>query len=194
VQAVSLQNLSLVLAWLGRLEEGRAVAKRSVALFGAQSDVRMLAASLCYLGRIELQLGMADEAQRNVRAALEASGEHPPVRAQALSGLAAIELATGRAEDALEHARQAKAILDSPTGVEEGHVLIRLVHAEALRGTGDLAAAGAAIDEAKERLLESAQKISDPTLAHSFLDNVPENARTLELARKWLGPDATLAT
>jgi tetratricopeptide (TPR) repeat protein len=183
-----------VLAWLGRLEEARAVAKRSVAEFGAQSDVRMLAASLCYLARIELQLGMSDEALDNARAALEASGEHPPVRAQALAGIAAIELAMGRAGDALQHAQQAKSILDSPAGVEEGHVLIRLVHAEALRATGDLPAAHAAIDEAKERLLESAQRISDPTLAHSFLDNVPENARTLELARKWLGPDITLVT
>jgi tetratricopeptide (TPR) repeat protein len=187
VVATALQNLGLVLAWVGRLEEGRDVEKRSVNEFSSQSDVRLLSASLSYLARIELRLGSHADALQDAQAALDASVEHPSVRAQALSTLAEIDLALGRPADALQAAQRAKAILDSPAGVEDGHVLIRLVYAEGLHGTGDLAGARAAIEEARTRLLEAASKISDPALARSFLDNVPENARTLELARQWLG-------
>jgi eukaryotic-like serine/threonine-protein kinase len=194
VEAGARQALSLVLAGLGRLEEGRDVAARSVVEFEAQSDRRMLSAALSYLARIELRLGGIDEALTHVRAAVDAGAEHPAMRALALATLAEIELAERRPTDALHAARQAKAILDSPAGVEEGHVLIRLVHAEALHDTGALPEAHRAIDEARASLLVAAGKISDPALARSFVENVSENARTLELARQWLDPaDRTVA-
>ncbi|WP_437940975.1 hypothetical protein [Sorangium sp. So ce341] len=52
---------------------------------------------------------------------------------------------------------------------------------------GDQRRALAAIAEARARLLASAAKIGDPELRRSFLDDVREHARTLELARAWLG-------
>jgi tetratricopeptide (TPR) repeat protein len=193
VEAAARQNLSLVLAGLGRLEEGRDAAERSVVEFEAQSDMRMAALSHCYLARIEIRLGHEPQALEHVRAAVEASAEHPSARGLALATLAEIELARGDAAGALSSAREAKAILDSP-GVEEGHVLIRLVYAEALHETGDLPRAREAIGEARAQLLEAAGKISDPTLRESFKLNIPENSRTLDLARQWLDPgDRTLA-
>jgi eukaryotic-like serine/threonine-protein kinase len=47
--------------------------------------------------------------------------------------------------------------------------------------------ARAAIAQARVCLLDWAAKISDEELRTSFLGNVCENARTLALAREWLG-------
>jgi hypothetical protein len=63
------------------------------------------------------------------------------------------------------------------------------MHAEALHAAGQQERARAAIATARDRLLANAEKIGDPTYRKSFLENVPENARTVELAREWLGGD-----
>ena len=65
--------------------------------------------------------------------------------------------------------------------------LVRLIHAEALMAAGDQPRAVAAIVEARARLLENAAKVGDPELRRSFLEDICENARILELARTWLG-------
>jgi hypothetical protein len=52
---------------------------------------------------------------------------------------------------------------------------------------GSHEAARAAIGKARDRLLAIAEKIGDPDYKKSFLENVPENRRTFELARAWLG-------
>ena len=44
-----------------------------------------------------------------------------------------------------------------------------------------------AIAGARDRLLRIAERITDPALRRSFLESVPENARTLRLSRAWLG-------
>jgi hypothetical protein len=64
---------------------------------------------------------------------------------------------------------------------------VRLVHAEALHATGAHDAAARAIADARARLLAIADKITDPDYKASFLERVPENARTLALAHTWLG-------
>jgi hypothetical protein len=66
---------------------------------------------------------------------------------------------------------------------------VRLAHAEALHATGANAAARHAIAGAQAHLVTIAGRIADPAYRQSFLENVPENARTLALARAWLGPD-----
>jgi hypothetical protein len=68
---------------------------------------------------------------------------------------------------------------------------VRLAHAEALHATGAHDAARRAIADARGRLLAIADRIGDPAHKHSFLHNVPENARTLTLARSWLGEPAS---
>ena len=69
---------------------------------------------------------------------------------------------------------------------------VRLVHAEALHATGARDAARHAIAGARTRVVAIADKIPDPGYHASFLENVPENARTLALAAAWLGEPAPL--
>ena len=47
---------------------------------------------------------------------------------------------------------------------------------------------GIAIARARAYLLAVADRIADPSYRASFLDQVPENARILALARAWLEP------
>jgi len=115
-----------------------------------------------------------------------------PLLVMARGTLADVLLARGRATEALIEAREAIALLASLGKAEDGEALARLALAEALFATGDHAEARAAIAEAQHRLLAAAARIEDPGRQRTFLENVPENARTLSLARAWLGEAAPL--
>jgi eukaryotic-like serine/threonine-protein kinase len=112
----------------------------------------------------------------------------------ALATLAAIRIAQGRTADALAAADDAAARCQAMGGAGFFRgAFVRLVRAEALHATGAQDAARRAIADARAHLLAIADRISDPAYRRSFLENVPENARTLALARAWQGepaPDA----
>jgi hypothetical protein len=67
-----------------------------------------------------------------------------------------------------------------------GEALARLLYAEALEATGQRPVARVAIAEARARVLAVAAGIDELGRRESFLQGVPENARILELAEKWL--------
>jgi hypothetical protein len=102
--------------------------------------------------------------------------------------LAAAQLANGRVTDALVTASTALATYEAfgACGMFRG-AFVRLVHAECLHAAGDLSGARSAISTARDRILANAAKIGDADYKGSFLEKVPENARTLALARQWLG-------
>jgi hypothetical protein len=108
------------------------------------------------------------------------------LQAHAFGAAAHIRLERGQWRDAIELARRATATPFLSLS-HHGEAQVRNVLALALHSAGEVDAAHDAIRLARERLLERAQRISDPQLRESFLWNVPENARTLELAERWLG-------
>jgi hypothetical protein len=112
----------------------------------------------------------------------------PLERPGVLGTLAALRLAQGRAEEALAAAAEAVAseAAMGGCGMFRG-AFVRLAHAEALHAIGARDAARQTIAEARSRLLVIADRIGDAGYKKSFLDAVPENARTLALAREWLG-------
>jgi hypothetical protein len=69
--------------------------------------------------------------------------------------------------------------------VEEGEAQIRVVYADALYSAGKVRDAVRRINEAAKRLHERAGRISDARWRKSFLEEIPENARTLRLAALW---------
>jgi hypothetical protein len=116
----------------------------------------------------------------------------PLDRPGVLATLSALRLAQGRAADALAAAEDAMARSEAMggCGLFRG-AFMRLAHAEALHATGAHDAAARAIADARARLLTIADKIADPDYKTSFLERVPENARTLALADAWLGDSAS---
>ena len=177
------ENLGMALAGQGRWVEARVVAVEAVEAFRGQEHRRMEAGALIYLALMLGTSGDLDAAEREARAAL-AVDPPPPLRAHALATLAEVLLARGAVEGALDAAREAIELLDELGTIEEGEALVRLVYAEALHASGDGRAASAIL-AARAHLLERAAKIRDPILRRSFLERVPENARTVARAREW---------
>jgi len=173
---------------------------------GALGDARTLAAELAehgharrnaleesrgrwLLAEVLRRQGDLDAADREVAAALAKAVplEQPVV----LATLAQLRLAQGRAAEAVASAEDAFARAEAlgGYGVFRG-AFLRLTRAEAFHAAGDLDTARAAIAHARTRLLAIASQIADPAFRTRFLEDVPENARTLALARAWLGEPA----
>jgi tetratricopeptide (TPR) repeat protein len=185
VVATARHNLGWALGEEGALEEARAVEEQAAAAFMAFGDRRLEGAARAYLGRILLRAGELDAAEAEARRALDLL-EALAAQMEALALLADVLRARGQPAEALATAREAMAALASLGKVDEGEELCRLAHAEALEANGDRAAARAAIAEARDRLLAKAARIGDAGRRATFLERVPENARTLSLARAWL--------
>jgi serine/threonine protein kinase/tetratricopeptide (TPR) repeat protein len=197
--AVARHNLGLARAYQGALDEARALEAEAMKDFVAQGDRRQETISQVYLATIRLFEGDLDGAEQAAREAVR-SASSPTAQCFALATLARAYLARiSRApmgqrsanetdvREALIAAHDAKAMLDATGGVEEGEALVHVVYAEALAHAGDPEAARAAIQAAAERLRARASWLTDPAMRESFLTLVPENARTMELSRMWLG-------
>jgi eukaryotic-like serine/threonine-protein kinase len=175
-----------------------AYAEAAVVLRAALADAERMGLSTVALvaehnlGLSLAQLGALDEARVVEAEAAEGAAQRgiPRIEGGARIYLAAILADAGdldaAAAEALDHARSAAEILASLGIIEEGESLVRLAHAEALEANGDHDAAVIAAVSAQQRLMERAEKIEDPALRASFLDRVPEHARTLALAHAWV--------
>jgi tetratricopeptide (TPR) repeat protein/predicted Ser/Thr protein kinase len=183
VATSAMQNLGHVLAFRGRLEEARLYEQRAVEAFQKLGDPRMEGVARTYLARIACLAGDRVVAEREARTAAEMLKAAPPLRAAALALLARVLLDLDRPAEALPIAREAHETLESLGALEEGESLVRLVWAEALRASGDRDEFARAARAACKRLLARADKISDPAWRERFLTAVPDNARTLSLAR-----------
>lgn len=184
--AVGEHNLGLVLAHLGRYEEAFRVERAALESFEKRGDGRLLGGARLYLALIlGLRGGDMEQAEREASLAIEAGKHSRPIYAYALGVRAWVRLLRGRAEEAKADAEEAMQVLEGLGGTDEGDAFVRLTHAEALYGVGARAEAQQAISAAKARLLERAAKIANEGWRDSFLRNVPENAKTIELARAW---------
>jgi tetratricopeptide (TPR) repeat protein len=186
VAAAARHLLGLALGALGALDEARAVEEQAVTAFMMQGDRRLEGGSREYLAWILRRAGDLEAAEAEARRAVELLEAVKPVQIPARATLADVLLARGRPAEALAEARRAMALLASLGKIAEGEALVRLAHAEALEATGNHAAARAAIADARDRLLETAARIDDTARRTTFLENVPEIARTLALAGAWL--------
>ncbi|NVB84602.1 MAG: protein kinase [Kofleriaceae bacterium] len=184
VVATAKHNLGRALQYQGRLDEAFAIESEAIAAFAAQGDRRLESASRSYLADILAARGDLDASERELRLGLQTV--QAASRPRALAALGQLLLLQRRAGEALIAAREAHDLLDTLGGVEEGESLVRLTYALALDATGDREAACTAIRRARERVLERAAKITDPEWRASFLENLPENAKTLAFARDLL--------
>jgi len=177
-------NLGFALARLGDLDQALEIETAALAQCVSESYRRFELASHIYLAVIYALRSELERAGDHVRAALDASASAPPIRAYALAIFADIQMARNTPAEAYPAAEEAMRILEDLDGVEEGESLIRLVHAQALEACGYGTEAQSRIVEARQRLLERADRITDARLRRSFLDHIPENARTLTMAAR----------
>ena len=176
------------LSWLyadrGTLDEARALATQLSESSRAHQDRLGEGRGRWALAEVLRRMGDLEAAEREIQVALAMAVplEHPGV----LATLSALRLAQGRATEALAAAEDAMSRCAAMGGCGLfREAFVRLVHAEALHETGADDAARHAITGARARVLAIADKIPDPGYNASFLEDVPENARTLALAAAW---------
>jgi hypothetical protein len=174
------------LADRGALDEAHAVVSRTLAAWQARGFAAYEGSGHRILADVLVRRGEPAAAEREARAALPRLAVLPLERAAATATLAAALLAQGRATDALATAEDARAQYEAIGAFGYRGAFARLVHVEALEAVGDHAAACQALAAARDRVIGNAGKIGDPELRRSFLEVVPENARTLALAAQWL--------
>jgi predicted ATPase/predicted Ser/Thr protein kinase len=172
-------------ARLGDSRAAIALADKAIDAFVAQGDRRMEAAARLYRGYFFVLGDGFERAEREVRLALDNAGASPPLHAYGLAILASVFLQSGRADKADACARKSIHLLDDLGGVEEGEAFIRLTYAESREALGDMNAAREAILDARVRILERTAMIQDAQWKDTFIQQVSENVRTLELFRAW---------
>jgi tetratricopeptide (TPR) repeat protein len=177
-------NLGFVLARLGDVDQALEMESAALEQCIRERYRRFEVASRIYLGVILWLRNDSARAEEELCAAVSGSANLPTFRAYALANLADLRFSLQRPEEASGAALEAMAIFRQLEGLEEGESLIRLQHVLALEATGDAAGAADALSEARRRLLERADRIKDARLRRSFLDHIPENARTLALASR----------
>jgi eukaryotic-like serine/threonine-protein kinase len=181
-------HLSWSYADRGALDEARVLATQLSEYGHAHHNPLEESRGRWVLAEVLRRAGDLEAAERELQPALGMTVplEHPGL----LGTLAALRLAQGRAEEALTVAEDAisRCTAMGGCGMFRG-AFVRLAHAEALYATGAHDAARHAIAEARGRLFTIADRIADPDYKKSFLENVPENSRTVALARAWLGSE-----
>lgn len=182
VAATARHNLGLALGRLGRFEEASRMERAAVEAFARSGNRRMEGASCEYLALIHLEAGDAAEAEVQARRALALARDPvllPLNEAESLAILARALIAQGRVDEALGAAEAGLEGLERLGGIDDGEAIIRLAWAEALTAAGRADEAEAAFEAARARLRRRAERIKDPSARRSFLEHVPENARTL---------------
>lgn len=148
---------------------------------------------LVYIGgthaiRAELyaQRGQLDLAEQEAREATATLAPLTIQRTSALTTLARILLAQGRAGEARKTADEALQIVESCGGIGFSDTAARVIAAEAHWHDHDHDGARHILQQTLDRLALSADQIPDPALRHHFLTAVPENVRAAELKRAWM--------
>jgi tetratricopeptide (TPR) repeat protein len=182
-------NLGLVLGYLGRLDEAQSVETEAVLDYERRGSRRMLGLSRAYRAWLLGLAGDLDAAEAEGRAAILVLDDIAPASACALGILARILVRRG-SPDALAVARRGMDLLEGLGALDDGEATLRLAWAEALAAAGRAEdARGAALD-ARAFLERVAGKLADPARRASFLHEVPENARILDLAALSAAPRA----
>ncbi|WP_437276110.1 protein kinase [Sorangium sp. So ce375] len=181
----ALQNLGLALAHAGEVDAARAALRSSIEALERRGDRRRECESRLQLARVLLLAGEPALAEAEAQAAEALARGVPERLPAAIAARARALLDLGRAGEALAATTEALSLLESDRRDEDGP-LVRLVHAEALAATGQMAEAKGAIALARNGLLVRAGRIGDAVWRERFLRDVPDNARILTLAQGWL--------
>ena len=174
-------NLGITLARLGKVDEGQECVTRALRTYVRRGEWSGECSARVYLAEILWMQGNREGAEREALAAVERAHISPVIQAEALSMLSMVQ--QDRPMESFIAASQAMELLQAVGGVAEGEARIRLAYALALDGLGHHNPAATAYADGRDRLLERASRISDDEWRHSFLEGVPDHARTLQLAQ-----------
>jgi hypothetical protein len=166
-------------------EEARTLAIEELAHPGPRMHVGLVHG---VLARVAARRGELAEAEKKAREARELLARFPSFRLFSCP-LGAVLLAQGRTAEAREVATLDAREWGALGGAGAASVGVNLELAECCLAQGDTAAGEAALRQALDCLLSRVEDIPDAAARERFLRQVPENARTLELARQRWGEE-----
>jgi tetratricopeptide (TPR) repeat protein len=144
VRALAAHNLGSVLLVRGRIDEARAFQEQALADFLGQSNVRLAVTAMLELGRTLHRAGERAGAAELLRQVLGQTSEGP-LRFDALSALARLELEQGDAAAATAHIEEAMVFLEHAGAARVYGLPAVLDCAEVLFGVGERARAASVV-------------------------------------------------
>ncbi len=187
-EAYILANLGLVALDAGKPEEAESALLAGLTLAQAQYDQWLSAIIFHYLSVNTLYLGNHQASLNYARTALKLRRELDlrPNEADDLAVMAVANLHATEYAHALDQAKQALAILDECQG--EGPEFPQRDYFfcyQVFVANQDVAWARHALQSAHQLVMKRAEKITDPALRHSFLENVPINRRIVDEMQRY---------
>lgn len=148
-------------------------------------DAFMAPTARAWMAHALVDLGDLDAAEQEATDSLGGAAMLPGARSVANAALARVSLLRQRAADALGFIERAP-----DAGWPSNRSTRHLARAEVLHALGRTEDAGAAIAEARARILRIAASLDDSEMRSTYTGNIAVNARTLALAAAWLGEAA----
>ncbi|PTL79992.1 serine/threonine-protein kinase [Vitiosangium sp. GDMCC 1.1324] len=187
--AISVARTHLAATLAGSLEPGHWEEARILAREEMEDTGPLLHRgwSQITLARAAAHRGEWAEAEADALGACELLAPYPPYRLFARTVLARARLAQGRTREAREMATLCARELEALGGAGTAAVGVHLALTETCLAGGDFQAGEEALRDALWCLRERARDIPEEAARERFLRQVPENARTLELAQQRWG-------
>lgn len=183
IVAIGKHNLGPCLFEIGDVEAAVRMESEAVAFYSAQGELRLDGGSRYYLARMLTRLGRLDQAEVELRKAIERLASIPATRVLAEAALARLLVLRGRTDDALKLARVA--VHPPEEGVEaESPNAVRLALIEALLANGFRDEARTVVTEAIADVFAHIERVRTPAYRKSALERVFDNARILSVARE----------
>jgi tetratricopeptide (TPR) repeat protein len=174
------EYLANALRRLGRLDEAAQLAAEVAVESLRRGDRSIAGQAHAEIAWCRLAEGRLDDATAEAARSADVLGPTSSHAREPQTILAAIALATGRADEAL--ARVGPIVASSADAYWEGDVIEWVIHAEALLALGRADEATFALRSARARLDRRAACLRSPERRESFLCRVDEHARLIELS------------
>ncbi len=178
----TLGNLSILELCLGTVRRALATARRAIDVSQQSHDLVALANAYTYLGRIQIALGELNAAAEAYHQAL-ALREEVPHRArtlEALAGLAVVIWRTQGPSQGLQETERLLEALELPEALEgaDDPAWVYWACYQILAANND-PRGPTLLSEVQQRILERADRISNPEHRYSFLNNVTTHRQIL---------------
>jgi len=181
LHSISKGILGAALLGQGRTDEALTALLEAKALFDALGDTRNGGSVRYKIGRchrlrkeFSLAEAMFDEAEKMLDGL-------PRLGAICHANKALLFVEMGRATEALDHASKGMKLLEQLGRIGTDEILVRYAYVESFRLSRQYDDAAKELTIAKERVLWMANRLTDDIVKQSFLTNVDENRKVLEM-------------
>jgi serine/threonine protein kinase/tetratricopeptide (TPR) repeat protein len=168
-----------------KYKEARSLIEEALQEFAKTNHGPKQGDSRAELGKVYVEQGELDDADTQLNKALQFLAFALPAKSKATAIYSLIRLAQNKPQEALDLSQEALDLLDGLGGKGYEDTYLYWAHTEALLANKKLREAKDFIYEAKRRIAQRADRITDFNFRESFVRNVEENRKLLSLAHQF---------